>query len=183
MLADSVLELRSALQGQHILFTYSGHVSETLLFSLGETVKRQLDINHTDRSVRKKVFSVFVEQVQNVIRYSSEHEGQPDPASERFSAGIVSLGHENGRYFVICGNAVDGDSAGRLKERLETLQSMDQQELKTHYREKLREEPDESSMGATIGLIEIARRVSAPLEFDFLDMGGNEKFFVLKAFI
>ena len=68
---------------------------------------------------------------------------------------------ENGRYFVICGNAVDGDSAGRLKERLETLQSMDQQELKTHYREKLREEPDESSMGATIGLIEIARQVRA----------------------
>ena len=71
MLADSVLELRTVLHGQNILFTYSGHVSETLLFSLGETVKRQLDLNHTDRTVRKKVFSVFVVS-WNVIRYSSE---------------------------------------------------------------------------------------------------------------
>ncbi len=183
MLADSVLELRTVLHGQNILFTYSGHVSETLLFSLGETVKRQLDLNQTDRAVRKKVFSVFVEQVQNVIRYSSESDGHQEEVSGRFSAGIVSLGYENDRYFVICGNAVDPDSGARLKERLELLQSMDQQQLKSHYREKLREEPEESSVGATIGLIEIARRVSAPLEFDFLDLDGDEKFFVLKAYI
>jgi hypothetical protein len=66
---------------------------------------------------------------------------------------------------------------------LEHLRSLDRDELKAYYKEKLREPPEEESKGATIGLIEIARRASEPIEFDFLDIDESQAFFCLKAHI
>ena len=38
------------------------------------------------------------------------------------------------------------------------------------YKEQLRAEPEEGSKGAGLGFMEIARRASKPIEFDFTDV-------------
>ena len=70
MLSKDVFELRNELQQRNTLFAYAGFVSESLMFSLGEAVKQQLAARQAERAVVKRVFSVFVEQAQNIIRYS-----------------------------------------------------------------------------------------------------------------
>ena len=106
-----------------------------------------------------------------------------DRIADRLSGGVVAFGHEHERFFVICGNPVPGSEAEQLRTRLEEIASMDEVTLRKHYRTKLREEPEEQSEGGSIGLLEIARRATQPLEFDFHEIEGNRKFFVLKAFI
>jgi hypothetical protein len=41
--------------------------------------------------------------------------------------------------------------------------------------------PEEGSKGAGLGIIEIARRASKPIEFDFTEVDGDYTFFTLKA--
>ena len=53
-----------------IMFCYSGYMTQNVLSAIGETIK--LEANDTDLGKSKKVFSVFVEGVQNVIRYSAD---------------------------------------------------------------------------------------------------------------
>ena len=47
----------------------------------------------------------------------------------------------------------------------------------------LKDTPEMDSKGASIGLLEIARRSSSPIEFDFMSIDEQKTFFCLKAYI
>ena len=49
------------------------------------------------------------------------------------------------------------------------------------HKEQLRAMPEEGSKGAGLGIMEIARRASKPIEFDFTDVDDCYAFFTLKA--
>jgi hypothetical protein len=70
-----------------------------------------------------------------------------------------------------------------LRARLDHIASLNSDALKAYYREKLRQPPDEGSLGGSIGLIEIARRSSAPVEYGFQALDNQRSFFCLKAYI
>ena len=65
---------------------------------------------------------------------------------------------------------------------LSRIREMSKDELKALYKEQLRADPEEGSKGAGLGFMEIARRASKPIEFDFTDL-GDYTFFALKATI
>lgn len=165
------------------MVSFSGFVSEGILFSLGEALKQKMTLDETDINTTKKVFSVFVEQVQNVIRYSSDRLESDVGRKAELGSGTITVGHDMDKFFIVCCNTVESADVAMLKERLEILKTLDKEALKAYYREKLREEPEAQSKGATIGLIEIARRASAPIEFDFEEIDKNSSFFCLKAYI
>lgn len=183
MLADDIQAFRMELNNRNMLFAYTGYLSENLLQSLANSVKQQMALKNAEQKVARRAFSVFVEQVQNIIRYSDEQEWLSETKCDRLSSGVVAFGHEHEQFFVICGNPVLEAEADYLKVRLEEIVAMDADTLRKQYRTKLREEPEEQSEGGSIGLLEIARRASQPLEFDFLQIDDDRKFFVLKAFI
>ena len=166
-----------------VLLSFSGDVSENVLFSLGEVLKRRMVEGDTDASVAKRVFSIFVEQAQNIIRYSADKVSSPDAKPRVVSNGMLVVGMEDDRFFVACGNEVPRDQVEPLRDRLSRIAGMSPEELKAYYREKIRQPADEGSLGGSIGLIEIARRSTAPVEFDFREVGRERSFFCLKAYI
>jgi Family of unknown function (DUF6272) len=184
MLAAEYQAYCSSLASRGIIFSYSGYVSEDLLEALGETINRKMRLDETDVSTANRVFGVFVEQVQNVIRYSAERENSRPPEDLfELSSGVITIGRENDKFFVVCGNMVMKADVPRLRTRLEQLQTLGRDELKALYKEKLRATPEPTSKGASIGLVEIARKASEPLSFDFLDVDEQHAFFFLKALI
>ena len=48
------------------------------------------------------------------------------------------------------------------------------------YKETLKSETPEGSKGAGVGFIEIARRSSKPIRFDFIDVDDRFSFFALE---
>lgn len=182
-LAEEYFGFRQQLNQQGIIFSFVGFLSEGILFSLGEALKQKMTLDATDANVTKRVFSVFVEQVQNIIRYSAERTTGELGKPVELSSGMVSVGRENDTFFVVCGNTLARAESTELQDKLAMLANMDKDSIKSYYREKLREPVDEASRGASIGLIEIARRSSKPIEFGFLDLSDDRTFFCLKAFI
>jgi len=183
MLAQYYREFKRQLDEKGIVFSFSGYMSEGILYSLGEALRQKMTLEETNVTTIKKVFSVFVEQAQNIIRYSAEKvEGSVDRGIE-LSSGIVTIGTENERFFIVCANLVLNEDVAKLRGRLEQLRSMGADELKAYYKEQLREAPDDDSRGATIGLIEIARRASAPIDFDFEAIDADSSFFCLRVLI
>ena len=57
---------------------------------------------------------------------------------------------------------------------------MNKEQLRALHKERLRAGPEEGSKGAGLGLMEIARRASKPIEFDFADVDDKHAFFTLK---
>jgi hypothetical protein len=183
MLAEEYLSFNHVLEQKGIIFSFSGYVSEGILFALGDALKQKMAIEETDANITKRVFSVFVEQVQNIIRYSADRLSGDIGRMVELSSGVIAVGQEQGKFFVVCANKVRNDDRSRLQERLEHLKGLDKDEIKAFYKEKLREDPEVESKGASIGLIEIARRASAPIDFDFVQVNDAYSFFCLKAYI
>ena len=183
MLARDYYEFKNGLKEKGIIFSFTGYISEKILFALGEAIRHKMAAEEAGPNVTKRVFSIFVEQVQNIIRYSDDRIAAADGQPVVLSSGVITVGRDGQRFFVVCGNTVSRESMEKLRTRLDYLAGLNKEQLKAYYREKLKEPPEPESQGATIGLIEIARRSSEPVEADFHEIDSNRAFFCLKAYI
>ncbi len=183
MLATEYYAVKQDLDRKGVIVSFGGYLSEDVLVALGEALRKRMALDDTDANVIQRVFSVFVEQTQNVIRYSADRFADTADQAIAFSSGMVTVGREDGRFFVVCGNAMDRRAVDHLRSHLTQLIGMDRETIRRYYRERLMESLDDDSSRANIGLIEIVRRASAPVEFDFLEIDDQRSFFCLKAFI
>ncbi len=186
MIAKEMLEFREKLAQQGILFCYSGYMTEEVLSGIGNTLKHKLALENTDKKVARGVFSLFVEQVQNIIRYSAEVEPAPPETEEgevKLRYGLLTVGFKEGRHFVACANMVPLDDVNRLRENLTRIQNMDKDGLKALYKEILKGETPAGSKGAGVGFVDIARRATHGFEFDFIEVDAEFAYFTLKAYI
>jgi Family of unknown function (DUF6272) len=180
MIPKDLYRVTQMLARQHISLCYSGYLSEEVLAGLADALRSKMAADNQDENLRKRVFSVFIEQVQNVMRYSADPLRDTDGTSHRF--GIVTFGvHE--KFFVLTGNRMLTADAERLRAKLEEIRHLNKEDLRAYYREQLNAPQQEGDKGAGLGLIEIARRVSQPFEFDFVPLDDGTSFFCLKAYI
>jgi len=56
-------------------------------------------------------------------------------------------------------------------------------ELRELMRDQMRKPPELKSKGASLGLIEIARRSTRPIEAAFVTAAGSQYFFSIKAYV
>ncbi|MCL2702751.1 MAG: SiaB family protein kinase [Defluviitaleaceae bacterium] len=160
----------------NINIIYSGPMWADGLKGLAEMVKAHLEVDDVPGNAAKSVFSVFVEQVTNMLMYSAGKERYPQPDNETFavSTGLLVLGHKEKMYFIQTRNAIKNQSINLIKSRIDHLNTLDKKELRKFYKEQMRADNDNpESQGAGLGLIEIARRATAPIEYKF-DSINNE---------
>lgn len=182
MLATDLYDLRTTLMNSGVMFAYSGYMTEQVRLAVGEALKQKLSLEDANIKTVRSVFAVFVEQMQNVIRYSAERlPEEDDDQTLDLSFGILTVGKEAEGYVLLSGNLIRREDVERVSQKLKEVQAMTHDQLKRLYKEKLREGPDEFSQGAGIGFIEIARRASLPIEFDFVKVDERHSFFALKA--
>ena len=69
-----------------------------------------------------------------------------------------------------------------MKEKLEYLNTLDKPSLRKFYKEMLKIHIDDRERkGAGLGLVEVARRASVPIEYSFTDCGEGVSFFTVCA--
>jgi len=183
MLASDHHRMKTESNQKGIIFSFNGFISEGILFALGDALKKKMSQDETDVVTMKRVFSVFVEQAQNIIRYSAETLTKAGQEASRLSSGVITVGSEGGRFFVVCGNVMRREEALPLQVRLEKIRNLDPAGIKAFYLERIKSDADPASLGASLGLIEIARRASEPIQYDFLDIDDLNTFYCMKVFI
>jgi hypothetical protein len=180
MNAKEFHEFQRYLDNNKIVFCYNGYLSQQIVMSMTDMLKQK--VSETGPSIAPKIMYIFVEQAQNIVRYSAQKiEG--DDRNKRLGYGSLAIGIENEKYFCMCGNLVEKEKGKSLKRRLEEVRAMDKDALKAAYKQRLNEGPEEGSEGASIGFIEMARKSSEPIEFEFVDTDEEHQFFYLKVFI
>lgn len=189
MLATDLRDLQALLRRKRIMFCYCGYVTDAVLTGVGEALKQKMAIDEADTKTMRSVFAVFVEQMQNIMRYSAERE-PPDEVDDEATRealhhglryGVIAIGHDGGVFFVDAGNLVLKHDVERLRAWLERIRASDKASLKALYREQLRAPREEAARGAGVGLIDIALRASKPIEFDFTEVSQQHAFFSLRA--
>ena len=156
MINDQTLELHKFMQARRTLFCYSGPLSEDLLTQISNPVRQQLSESESDEGVAKRVFGVFVEQAQNIIRYANLRAD----TGEGVGTIAISVTEDDG-FLIEAVNAIDSDKRTALESTLLELSMKDAKELRKMYKDRLRSGPPEGSKGAGLGLLKWLAECSA----------------------
>ena len=166
-----VLDMReyaNKLKDRCINISYSGPMWDDGIKGIAEMVKSSLSHDDLSAKASKMIFSVFVEQITNMLMYSAEKEQFKNHENEEVSVGMLVLGHKENVYFIQTGNVIKPNNMELIKNRINHLNTLDKQELRQYYKEVMRSGDDNpESLGAGLGLIEIARRATAPIGYRF----------------
>lgn len=173
--------LKDMIEAKNVIFCYNGYLSQEIIVAVSSMIKGKLSSDETKMGISQKVLYMFVEQAQNITRYSPDQIQNPDQAS--MSYGSVAIGTEGDKFYIMCSNRIEKTKVAALKEKLDLISSMNPDELKALYKEKMRSEAEEGSKGASVGFIEMARKSSEPIEFDFLEDDETYDYFTLKVVI
>jgi hypothetical protein len=175
-----VREYSKMLDDNRIHLIYSGPIWPDGVDGIAEMLLKRLELEEMPLCASQSVFSIFVEQVNNMLMYSAdkEHRSTQEGKQVELSKGIFIVGLQDKTYFIQSGNLVTDLNAELLKKRIDHLNTMDKQELRQFYKQQIHaEDNNPSSKGAGIGLIEIARRASGPIEYKFEQHSDGLKYF------
>jgi len=143
-------------------------------------MESRLDNMNEEPKVKKKVYNVLVECLQNLYHHI-DHDGSQEHkmSTETASSAIFMIGRTENGYSIMTGNYINTRKVADLEDKLERINSLDQDELKTLYKEVLNNEEMSMKGGGGLGMIDIARKSGQKLYYDFAPVNNNFSFFSL----
>jgi len=181
-----LLSLRKLIVKNKIVLTFEGKMSQGVLINLVETLKEKLlatedsdaESNEADsrQFVVKKVYAIFIELAQNIQNHSAEK-----VLIERAETGvgIIVIREDEECFTITSGNQVSLSKAESLSSYCEELNGLSSDALRKRYRTQLRQERQEGTRGAGIGLLEVTKKTGNPIGHSITADGEEHAFFTL----
>jgi hypothetical protein len=180
MEASDLYSLRERFADQRIMLCFNGPISRSLIEEIGTALKNYLYAEQAQPSSATDVFATYIEMSQNIRHYAANN-GYGELEA---SATVVIARDEADHYIVSAGNLVEIADGQALITRIAALALLDKAQLKAAYKEQLRKPREATaSTGAGLGLLDIARRSTAPLAASLTELTEKRAFLSLRATI
>jgi hypothetical protein len=171
-------EYYSNLNKGDVILAYKGSITSELINDILETVETKLEEANADSRLRKKIYNVLVESLQNLFHHIEQvHEGINEDLDPKF--GVLVIVREGEFYKVTTGNFVNAKRIKFLKEKIDKINSLTKDELKDMYKFILNHQKLSAKGGGGLGLVDIARKSGNKLEYEFYNYNDNYYFFSL----
>jgi hypothetical protein len=171
-----IYDLHRTMMAQKLILVYEGDFTQESTKSILAMAERNLDTSGEDSSIKRKVFNVMVEALQNIVKHSDELVD----GSIRSHAAIFLIGRDEKRYSIMSGNPVRKENVTKLTATLERINSLEKDGLKELYKEIIKNTTISEKGGAGLGFVDMARKSGEKLEYEFPEMNAEYAFFTLK---
>ncbi|MDZ7739848.1 MAG: SiaB family protein kinase [Bacteroidales bacterium] len=166
------------LQTGNVIFSYKGDISSEMINVILDTVEKKTEEANDPSKVKKKLYNVLVESLQNLYHHVDTVPGDfEDQDSKRF--GIIVITRSGSAYNITTGNFVSRDKILKLKEHMEKINSSSAEEIKELYKFILHHQKISDKGGGGLGLVDIARKTGNQLGYEFYDYNRDYSFFCL----
>lgn len=152
---------------EHILIMQKGDFSKGSVLPVMEIVKKNLENLFNQAFDKKEAYHILVELLQNLGKYALEENNRRE--------GIFLIRKENNHLVITTGNYIKNEDIHPLSSQLDMLNKMGKTELKEKYLKALNEEEKE----LRLELIEIARRSSGPVYYEFKETFDHRIFVII----
>jgi hypothetical protein len=164
------------MEQNNIMLSFKGDITSELLTSILQIMEAKLDNWQEEPKVKKKVYNVLVECLQNLYHHMDEIAPEQD---DRIRSAIFMIGKIDGEYNIITGNYIKNANIANLKKLLDDINVLSKEELKEYYKEVLNNGEMSLKGGGGLGMIDIARKTGGKLNFQFTPVDDKYSFFSL----
>ncbi len=167
-----------------VSLNFRGNASYEVIDALLDDLYDQLEQFEKNTSVRKKVYSVLVEILQNICNYAhsglmSDYEGQQDE-----KMAVLKLASTETHYEIETGNFISNDYIKILKSWLDTVNTLHKDAIRNLYKEFIKNGKfSPESGGAGLGFLEIAQKSDEKWIYSFEPVDDEISFFNFKVHI
>lgn len=171
---DAISQLERIMAENSVCLIWSGHMSPDVGKEVISFTETKLSEEDVDSHIRRKVFSVLVEILENVAKYSPGLE-----AEKKFGMPVAMIRLEGTVFCLTTGNLILKNEVEQLKEKLDIINKYDKVGLKELFIKSLSgQDIDEDSTG-NMGLIDMARKSGSKLTYLFEDVNETYSYYML----
>ncbi|MBF36366.1 MAG: hypothetical protein CL838_04175 [Crocinitomicaceae bacterium] len=158
-----ILKFKRELKNDLISLYYAGKFSDQFT-----DLMIQLTQHEEHEDIKNNLSYLMVEVFQNIVRYKKD---------EKSKYEIFGLRSIEDNLHIFSSNVVDVSSYSLLKEKLQNINEKEPDDLKKLYLEILKAGVFGEKGGAGLGLLQMARRSSNPIQYDFSAINNDAKLF------
>lgn len=173
-----IYDFYDKMERNNIMLSFKGNITSDLLTSILQIMESKMDNMQEEPKVKKKVYNVLVECLQNLYHHMDEIPADPE-ISEQERSAIFMIGKQNNEYTIYTGNYILSQNVEKLKGRLDVVNSMSKDELKEYYKTVLNNGEMSEKGGGGLGMIDIARKSGQKLNYNFVPVDEKNHFFSL----
>jgi hypothetical protein len=168
----NIYDLFRVMTEHEIILIYQGLFDQQMIKTVMSMTEMKLGKEQVGESVRKKVFNIMIEGLQNICKH-------------QFTAGTVTqnpflvISGDEGYYHIFTGNVIHGQKIAIVQEKLDHINSLTKEELKEYYKTARLNSIISEVGGAGLGFIDMARKSENRLEYRFYKINDSYSFFIL----
>jgi len=166
------------MDADNVILAYKGEINSELLESIYTLLNRNLDEKKITPDKKKKIYHILIECLQNVFHHQ---ESMPEGANKLdFSmTGFVIKSTGEDTYKIVSGNYLLNEEIDDLKKKLDVVNNLSPEGLRSLYKETLAGNEFSEKGGAGLGIIEMARKSGNKLDYEFNNINSDYSFFSL----
>ncbi len=153
-------------------------MTSELLTTILQIMESKMERFEERPKIKKKVFNVLVECLQNLYHHIDEDIDDADSRQNELNS-LFMIAKTVTTYTITTGNYMKPKDVESLKNRLDLINGMTKDQLKAYYKEVLNQGTMSDKGTAGLGMIDIARKSGKKLEYNFSQISDNLTFFSL----
>lgn len=176
-----VYQIHQEMVNNRILLVYEGEVNQDITKAFTTMTQRNLEEDEgTSLPIKKRVYHVMVECLQNIGKHSDNIEsGEPEVPG----TGIFMVSRSATGFNVITGNPISNTRMQEVAQMLEKVNSMNEEEIKAYYKQKILESRISEKGGAGLGFIDIVKKTGNKIDYHFEKLNDATSFLIIKTLI
>lgn len=159
---EEISQLERLMAENNVYLIWSGHISPDVGKEVLSFTETKLSEEEIESNLRKRVFSILVEILENVAKYSPGRE-----AEEKFGMPVAMIRLDDKIYSLTTGNLILNSKVDHLREKLDTINKYDKIGLKELFRKSLSGQTIDNDSTGNMGLIDMARKSGSKLVYQF----------------
>lgn len=162
------------MKKNNVIMVYEGDFSQEITKSFLSMTESNFQTSQVSDSIIKKVYNIMMEALQNICK----HEFKFDDDSLGNTKSLFIISENEKEYQIITGNAIHYDVIPIIKNKIETVNALDQDGLKALYKEARLNSTISEVGGAGLGFIDIARKSGNPISYHFTQINDSIYYFI-----
>lgn len=161
------------MEEYELILAYRDHITASAVQQLLCIAELKLAGIGKNKRLRKRVFHILVECLQNVVKHSA-----PGSDSDN-SESLIMIGRHKNEFFIITGNLIANSGVKAFEKRIKEINGWDQKDMREIYSARLGRSKYSEKGGAGLGLIDIYKRSGRKLRHEIRRINDEVSFLSL----